>query len=135
MRGRAIVPKGEYPADWRQIALATKEAAGWRCVRCDAAHSRHGWRILTVHHIDGDKGNCRWWNIAALCQRCHLSIQGRVNPNRPWVMCEHTEWFKPYAAGLYAFKYLGEDLTREQVMERLDELLRVEPRVVLGLGA
>lgn len=37
------------------------------------------WRILTVHHLDGDKLNCRWWNLAALCQRCHLSIQGRVN--------------------------------------------------------
>src|SRR5262245_6663119 len=37
------------------------------------------WRILTVHHLTGDKADCRWWNLAALCQRCHLSVQGRVN--------------------------------------------------------
>lgn len=39
---------------------------------------------------------------------------------------EHSEWCRPYAAGFYAFKYLGEDLTREQTMERLDELLALE---------
>ena len=36
----------------------------------------------------------------------------------------HTEWFRPYVAGFYAFTILGEDLTREQVMARLEELLR-----------
>lgn len=41
----------------------------------------------------------------------------------PW---EHSDWFKPYAAGWYAWAYLGEDLTREQVGERLDELLSLE---------
>src|SRR5690606_39863221 len=35
-------------------------------------------RMLTVHHLDGDKANCAWWNLAALCQVCHLVIQGRV---------------------------------------------------------
>lgn len=44
------------------------------------------WRILTVHHINGVKADCRWWNLAALCQRCHLTIQGRVQMERvyPW---------------------------------------------------
>jgi hypothetical protein len=83
------------------------------------------WRILTVHHLDGDKANCRWWNLLALCQRCHLIIQGRVKPAQIYVF-EHSEWFKPYAAGYYALTYLGEDLTREQTMERLDELLALE---------
>ena len=35
-------------------------------------------RVLTVHHLDGDKGNSAWWNLAALCQVCHLQIQGKV---------------------------------------------------------
>lgn len=134
MGGWAIIPRGEYPPDWPEIARAVKDAASWRCVRCDAPHSRDGWRILTVHHLDGDKANCVWWNLLALCQRCHLSIQARVNPDRPWVMTEHTAWFRVYAAAFYARKYLGLDLTREEVEARLDELLRVEPRVVLGLG-
>lgn len=83
------------------------------------------WRILTVHHLNGVKHDCRWWNLAALCQRCHLRIQGRVVMERVWPW-EHSDWFKPYAAGWYAWAYLGEDLTREQVGERLDELLSLE---------
>ncbi len=86
------------------------------------------WRILTVHHFDGRKDNDAWFNKLALCQKCHLTVQTRVNPEIPW-MFEHSEWLKPYVAGFYAAKYLKENLTREQVMERLDELLSLERRV------
>jgi hypothetical protein len=85
------------------------------------------WRILTVHHLDEDKTHCRWFNLVALCQRCHLRMQRAVVMGRPYHF-EHSEWFKPYAAGFYAFKYLGEDLTREETMARLDELLALEHR-------
>ncbi len=85
------------------------------------------WRILTVHHLDGDKGNCRWWNLVALDQRCHLEIQGKVRMDRRWLR-EHSPWFRPYVAGYYAWTFLGEDLSREQVEARLDELLALEDR-------
>lgn len=83
------------------------------------------WRILTVHHLDGNKLNGCWWNLAALCQRCHLEIQGRVKMGQvyPW---EHSEWFKPYAAGFYAWRYLGENLSSEGVAARQSELLALE---------
>ena len=83
------------------------------------------WRILTVHHLNGIKHDLRWWNLVALCQRCHLSVQGRVVMERiyPW---EHSEWFKPYAAAWYAHAYLDLDLTREETLARLDELLDLE---------
>jgi hypothetical protein len=29
--------------------------------------------VLTVAHLDQDKGNNRFSNLAALCQRCHLN--------------------------------------------------------------
>lgn len=83
------------------------------------------WRILTVHHLDGDKKNCRWWNLAVLCQRCHLRIQTSVRLTQTYPF-EHSDWFKPYAAGYYAFTYLGEELTRDETMARLDELLALE---------
>jgi hypothetical protein len=83
------------------------------------------WRVLTVHHLNGDKFDCRWWNLAALCQRCHLQIQGKVQMPRVWPW-EHSEWFKPYAAGWYAFTYLGEDLSRDEAVARMDELLALE---------
>lgn len=92
-------------------------AAGWRI---EAA-----WRVLTVHHLNGVKYDCRWWNLAALCQRCHLSIQGRVRMEQVYPH-EHTAWFKPHAAGYYASVYLNEDLTREETLERLDDLLALE---------
>lgn len=83
------------------------------------------WRILTVHHLNGDKRDCRWWNLLPLCQRDHLSVQGRVNPHQVWPWL-HSEWFKLYAAGFYAWTYLNENLTRTQTLARVDELLALE---------
>lgn len=83
------------------------------------------WRIGTVHHLDGNKANCVWWNLLALCQRCHLTIQARVNPQQPY-MLDHSEWFKPYVAGFYAKKYEGRDITRETALAELDRLLAFE---------
>lgn len=98
-------------------------------LQIDGEMVRHArWRILTVHHLrlgHDAKRDLRWWNLAALCQRCHLYIQGKVVMERVWPW-PHSEWFKPYAAGWYAWAYLGEDLTREQVMDRLDDLLALE---------
>jgi len=85
------------------------------------------WRILTVHHLDSDKANCRWWNLVALCQRCHLRMQRAVIMDREYYF-EHSEWFKPYAAGFYAFKYQHQELTREEVMRGLEPLLKWEHR-------
>ncbi len=117
--------KGEYPPNWKEIANQVKEEAGWKCVRCNHPHDPEAGYCLTVHHLDIDPSNCRWWNIPALCQRCHLTIQAKVVMERQW-MFEHSEWFKPYVAGWYAFKYLGQDLSRDEVMGRIDELLSLE---------
>jgi hypothetical protein len=84
-------------------------------------------RVLTTHHLNGDKRDCRWWNLTSLCQRCHLVIQGKVNLANPWPY-EHSEWFKPYAAGYYAATILGEELDREETEARLDELLALARR-------
>jgi hypothetical protein len=124
---------GEYPADWPAIAKRVKDEAGWRCLRCDHPHEPAAGYTLTVHHADTDKGNVRWWNLLPLCQRCHLSIQGRVVMDRPWVF-EHTDWFKTHVAGFYAHKYLGLELTRSEVIARLDELLALERDAVIGLA-
>lgn len=90
------------------------------------------YRILTVHHLDEDKANCRWWNLVALCQRCHLRMQRRVVMNRPYYY-EHSIWFQPYAAAFYAWKYLEQDLTREETMVRLGDLLALEHRFTQGV--
>jgi len=90
-----------------------------------AAEVEAAWRILTVHHLNGRKHDLRWWNLIAVCQRCHLWLQRRVIMERVYPF-EHDDYFKPHAAGWYAYAYLGENLTEEETMDRLDELLELE---------
>lgn len=93
MKGR-----GEYPANWPEIAEVVKQEAGRKCERCRHDHEPAAGYTLTVHHLDGDRSNCTRWNLAALCQRCHLSIQGRVFMPQ-FYMFEHSEWFQPHVLG------------------------------------
>lgn len=85
------------------------------------------WRILTVHHLDEVKRNLRWWNLVALCQRCHLLIQRKVTMEQPWPW-EHTDWFRPYAAAWYALRYADEELDRDATEARLEQLLELGRR-------
>jgi hypothetical protein len=112
---------GAYSDDWSAVATAAKEAAGWKCVRCGHEHDRDSGHVLTIHHLDGDKSNNAWWNLAALCQRCHLHIQGKVIMERPY-MFEHSEWFRPYVAGYYAAQH-GHPDDRDWVLENIEALL------------
>lgn len=123
---------GTYPDNWKAIATQIKDEAGWHCVRCNHEHDPQSGHTLTVHHLDLNPANCAWWNLLPLCQRCHLRIQGRVILERPW-MFEHSVWFQPYVAAWYAQRYLGQALSRAEVIDRLDELLDLE-RQALGIG-
>lgn len=119
--------ESEYPANWKKIATATKEAAHWRCVRCMHPHERpwvatslepvscdlacrhdvdNKQRMLTTHHLDMDKGNSAWWNLAALCQVCHLSIQARVDWHQ-YYLFEHSRWMLPYLKGWMRWQITG----------------------------
>ena len=97
-------PNGsKYPANWDEIAQAVKDAANWRCVRCNRRHEPEAGYTLTVHHLDINPENCAWWNIPALCQRCHLHIQGKVIMEQPY-MFPHSKWFIPYVAAYYGVR-------------------------------
>lgn len=89
---------GSYPDNWASIAQGVKVAAGWKCVRCRHQHDTESGHVLTVHHLDMNKANCEWWNLAALCQRCHLKIQARVDMKQGFLF-GHTEWMQPFIAG------------------------------------
>jgi len=93
--------KNTYPTDWPAIATKIKDAAGWRCERCQHPHDLESGHVLTVHHLDGNKANCATWNLTALCQRCHLKIQGRVKMNQLFFaeITGVSDWFKPHLAG------------------------------------
>lgn len=132
--------RGEYAPERPEIHDRVRAEAGERCVRCAhpnetpsqraecderCTHPQNGkLRILTVHHLDGDKGNNRWWNLLALCQVCHLQVQARVIPERPWLF-DHSPWFVPYVCGFYASYYGGQEITREQAEAEPERWLRL----------
>ena len=116
---------GQYAPDGKEKRREAREIAGNKCIRCGSP-SIPG-KILTTHHFDGNKANDEWWNLLALCQVCHLKIQGRVDPEQPYFF-EHSDWLKPFVAGFYAKKYEGRNITRDEAMSRLDELLAYERR-------
>ena len=72
----------DYPKDWPDIAKRIKDRAGWHCENCHRPNSKRENRVLTVHHLDGDKANCADDNLVALCQVCHLSVQGKFSPSQ-----------------------------------------------------
>jgi uncharacterized CHY-type Zn-finger protein len=117
----------EYPADWDIIALRIKEIAKWRCERCHADFdpglniSRKGnGFVLTVHHLDGNKKNCQQYNLAALCQRCHLRIQARVEFLRDTLDGIHSYWMSRHVKGynVEARLYGKRELTLTEVREK-----------------
>lgn len=111
----------DYTEDWPQVSAAAKVLAGGKCERCGHENDYATGHVLTVHHLTLDPANNAWWNLAVLCQRCHLHIQGRVIMERLY-MFEHSEWFKPHVAGYYASIY-GHPTDREWVMTKLTMLL------------
>lgn len=116
----------DYNPDGKEKRRLARESVGNKCIRCGSP-SVPG-RILTTHHLDGNKANDSWENLLPLCQVCHLQVQAKVDPDIPFFL-EHSPWIRPYIAGFYAKKYLGLDLTREQVESRLDELLSLERKI------
>ena len=76
--------KSAYPPDWKEISLAIRNRANWKCEGtpqfpdCQAVHGQPhpetGSRVvLTVSHTNHVPSDCRPENLRALCQRCHLS--------------------------------------------------------------
>jgi len=78
----------DYHPKWKLIVRLIKKRAGGRCERCGVVN--HSWInsktreiclqdednavrvVLTTAHLDHNKNNNRFRNLAALCQRCHL---------------------------------------------------------------
>lgn len=96
----------DYPDNWPEIAKRIKDGAGWKCERCKHPNDFESGHVLTVHHLDGNKSNCADWNLAALCQRCHLRIQGRIKMDQIFFseIVGVSDWFKPHLQGFLEAK-------------------------------
>lgn len=111
----------DYNPDGKKKRQEARNSVGNKCIRCGSPS--------VPGSFDGDKSNDEWWNLLPLCQVCHLHIQGKVDPEQPYFF-EHSDWIKPYVAGFYARKYEGRNIARAEAMDRLDELLAYELRVL-----
>ena len=93
---------GKYPANWKLISRTVKDDVGWRCERCQHVHDPAGGYTLTVHHLVNDTYLSLRWNLAGLCQRCHMEMHGRrVNLYQTFMfsIIPASEWFIPHLAG------------------------------------
>ncbi len=64
--------KSRYPRGWSKIALKIKRLAKWQCEECGKRVKKSK---LHAHHIIRNKGDCRYENLVALCNVCHVSIE------------------------------------------------------------
>ncbi len=125
--------QGYYPSDWPIIATRVKALAGWCCERCGVRNNEEepDGTMLTVHHLDGHKFNCELWNLAALCQRCHLRIQNRIRDfySIPYVFNEnmeieilwtHSAWMARHVKGYNVWAMLNgkPQIPLEKIVER-----------------
>lgn len=81
---QAYLANGGYPPDWKEIAKAVKERAGWQCewvengVRCqrkqgDPIPGNESKKVvLSVMHLNHVASDCRMENLKAACSMHHL---------------------------------------------------------------
>lgn len=80
--------KERYPGNWKDLAFAVKEAAGWKCQSCGKQCRKPGEKLdshvrtLTVHHINHMPEDCRRENLIALCAPCHLRADAAWHTER-----------------------------------------------------
>lgn len=67
----------QYHPKWTLIRRLILNRSSYRC-ECCGANQREEHPItgsivyLTIAHLDRNRNNNQFWNLAALCQRCHL---------------------------------------------------------------
>jgi 5-methylcytosine-specific restriction endonuclease McrA len=93
-----------YPEDWQKISKRIKDQTGWKCECCGHPDDKPSGHVLMAHHLDGNPQNCEDWNLAALCESCHLNIQGRIKMDQLFFLnvMPISNWFKPHYDGYLA---------------------------------
>jgi hypothetical protein len=80
--------RDRYPRDWPEISRRVRARANWQCEGSPAFPDCRAWNgephpetgsivVLTVAHLDRTPENCSDENLRAMCQRCHLTYDGK----------------------------------------------------------
>lgn len=63
-------PLNRYPSNWMLISKRYRESKRWACEECGVNFFNNK-DLLHTHHINGQKNNCHYSNLKALCIGCH----------------------------------------------------------------
>ena len=92
---------GRYPKDFPKLSKACKERADWRCERCGKPHGKGKGNGLNAHHLDWNRSNCAWWNLACLCAKCHLFVQIENEYTQVWMISKEP-WLQVHIDGYWS---------------------------------
>jgi hypothetical protein len=101
-----------YPQNWDELAAAVKADAGGKCERCGHPNEVVTGYVLTVAHLDHRLGDERW-NLAALCQRCHLKYEHRIDFRQRYFLPLMSPWFVPHYRGYLLWRL---EAARQQLL-------------------
>ena len=87
-----------YPDNWDEIAKGIKDKNHWKCERCGVLHDPLNGYTMTVHHLIPDTFLIDSWNLACLCQRCHLTVQDRIDMDTIYLL-KYTNWLSHHLGG------------------------------------
>lgn len=91
------ISKESYGKEWtKDLKEFIKERDGHKCMNPCCFHKIGNAAILVVHHIDGNKKNCRPENLITLCRSCH----GYLNKDSEW----HEVWYKAIMYRRYGYE-------------------------------
>ena len=128
--------KGEYPPEWtKEFRSKIRGEFGNCCERCGHPHDPDNGYALTVHHLDNDKSNLARWNLAVLCQRCHLQVQGRMDIFQTY-MFTLSDWFRPHYLGFLEAHHLNQtveefvSVERSLFLKNEDASVQVQPKSI-----
>lgn len=81
------ISKEPYCQEWtKSLKTSIKKRDGYKCLNPCCLRKTGYAAVLVIHHIDGDKKNCRPENLITLCRSCH----GYLNKDSEW----HKNWYQ-----------------------------------------
>lgn len=63
----------QYPKNWKKISRNYRAFKNWTCEKC-GVHLINHTDLLETHHINGQKNECQYSNLMALCADCHSKM-------------------------------------------------------------
>lgn len=66
-------PINQYPTNWNKISRNYRTFKNWTCEKC-GVHLINHTDLLETHHINGQKNECQYSNLMALCADCHSKM-------------------------------------------------------------